>query len=128
MKIWNNSLTNQVYSLGIVAALAISTLSSAPLFADGGGDCHFHGNKPAVEETVLNCAEKHKTRLIQKGTIESTWTTIKHESIQQVEAKSGKKEWKVIFKDAFAKDKAKETLYMFFSLPGNFLATNYTGN
>ena len=128
MKIWSNSLTNQVYSLGIVAALAISTLSSAPLLADGDSDCHFHGNNPAVEATVLNCAEKHKERLIKKGTIESTWTTIKHDSVQQVDVKSGKKEWKVIFKDAFAKDKTKENLYMFFSLPGNFLATNYTGN
>ncbi|WP_233249370.1 MULTISPECIES: DUF6488 family protein [unclassified Limnohabitans] len=26
-----------------------------------------------------------------------------------------------------AKDKSKETLYMFFTLPGNFIAANFTG-
>ena len=31
------------------------------------------------------------------------------------------------FKDAAAKDKSKETLYMFFTAPGNFIAANYTG-
>jgi hypothetical protein len=33
----------------------------------------------------------------------------------------------VTFKDANAKDKSKETLYMFFTLPGNFIAANFTG-
>ncbi len=128
MKIWSNSLTNQVRSLGIAVALTMGALSSSPLLASGDGECHFHGNKPAVESAVLTCAEMHKGRLIKKGTIESTWTTVKHDSIQQVDVKGGKKEWKVMFKDASAKDKAKETLYMFFSLPGNFLASNFTGN
>lgn len=128
MKIWSNSLTIQVRSLGIAAALTLSALSASPLLASGDGECHFHGNKPAVEATVLTCAEMHKGRLIKKGTIESTWTAVKHDSIQQVEVKGGKKEWKVLFKDASAKDKTKETLYMFFSLPGNFLASNFTGN
>lgn len=31
------------------------------------------------------------------------------------------------FKDPAAKDKAKETLYVFFTLPGNFIAANFTG-
>ncbi len=127
MKIWSKGLAFQVRSLGVVAALTLGALSSSPLLASGDGECHFHGNKPAVEATVLTCAEMHKGRLIKKGTIDATWATIKHETIQQVENKSGKTEWKVAFKDAFAKDKTKESLYMFFSLPGNFLASNFTG-
>ena len=31
------------------------------------------------------------------------------------------------FKDVASKDKAKETLYMFFTAPGNFIAANFTG-
>jgi hypothetical protein len=33
----------------------------------------------------------------------------------------------VTFKDAAAKDKTKETLYMFFTPAGNFIASNFTG-
>jgi hypothetical protein len=47
-------------------------------------------------------------------------------SIEAVDGKKGK-EWKVTFKDATPKDKSKETLYMFFTLPGNFIAANFTG-
>lgn len=43
-----------------------------------------------------------------------------------MEDKKGK-ECRVTFKDATAKDKAKETLYMFFTRPGNFVAANFTG-
>ena len=31
------------------------------------------------------------------------------------------------FKDPSAKDKAKETLCIFFTAPGNFIAANFTG-
>jgi hypothetical protein len=128
VKIWNNHVSIQVRSFLITASLTLGALSSSPLLADTGGACHFHGNKPAVEATVLTCAEIHKERLIKKGKIDASWEAIKHDSIQQVEAKRGKKEWQVTSKDASANDKAKETLYMFFSLPGNFLAANFTGN
>ena len=43
-----------------------------------------------------------------------------------MEGKKGK-ECRVAFKDATAKDKAKETLYMFFTRPGTFVAANFTG-
>jgi hypothetical protein len=111
----------------MVIVLASGVIVTSPLLASGDGECHFHGNKPAAEATVLTCAETHKSRLIKKGTIDATWADIKHDSIQQVDVKSGKKEWKVMFKDVAAKDKAKETLYMFFSISGNFLASNFTG-
>lgn len=31
------------------------------------------------------------------------------------------------FKDAAVKDTSKETLYMFFTLPGTFIAANFSG-
>ena len=46
--------------------------------------------------------------------------------IEAVDSKKGK-EWKVSFRDPAAKDKSKETLYVFFTLNGNFIASNYTG-
>lgn len=110
-----------------LAALAISAALAAPAaFADAGGSCHFHGNKPAAEATVSNCANQRKEQLVKGGKLDAAWQAIKIDKIEAVEGKKGK-EWKVTFKDAAAKDKSKETLYMFFTPPGNFIAANFTG-
>lgn len=108
--------------------IASSLFFASQAYAGDGSSCHFHGKKPAVEATVLECATKRKDSLVEKGKIDASWKAIGHEKIEQVEMKNGKKEWKVTYKDPQAKDKSKETLYMFFSLPGNFLASNFTGN
>lgn len=104
-----------------------SLFLSAVAFGDQGSSCHFHGKKAAAEATVLECAAKRKESLIEKGKIEVSWKAVSHEKIEQIEMKNGKKEWKVTFKDPAAKDKTKETLFMFFALNGNFLASNFTG-
>ncbi len=117
MTTWNKAI--------VVAALLV--ISSAGLASAGeGSSCHFHGSKPASESIVLGCAEKEKTRLIGKGSIASTWKTVPHKSIEQVEGKNGK-EWKVTFVDPTSADKDKANLYMFFSIVGNFIAANFTG-
>lgn len=108
------------------AAFALSAALAAPALADAGGSCHFHGNKPAAEATVSNCANQRKAQLVKGGKLDAAWQAIQIDKIEAVDGKKGK-EWKVTFKDAAAKDKSKETLYMFFTLPGNFIAANFTG-
>jgi type 1 fimbria pilin len=109
------------------AALTLGAALWAPAaFADPGGSCHFHGKKPATETTVSSCAVQRKDNLVKTGKLDAAWSAIQPTSIEAVDGKKGK-EWKVTFKDATAKDKSKETLYMFFTLPGNFIAANFTG-
>jgi len=110
-------------SLAAVATLGMST----PAFAGGDGDCHFHGNTPAKEEVVSQCAVKRQQTLISTGKLDKSWQSVKPATLQQVEGKKGK-EWKVTFKDPAATDKSKENLYMFFTQSGNFIAANHTGN
>lgn len=112
----------------IIIAIASAAVFgiSAPAFASPGGSCHFHGNKTASEATVVSCAVRRKETLAASGKIDAAWKAIKQEKIEQVEGKKGR-EWKVTFKDPAAKDKTKETLYMFFTMPGNFIAANFTG-
>ncbi len=111
----------------VSAVLTLATLLWAPAaFASPGGSCHFHGNKPASEATVSGCAAQRKDALVKGGKLDASWSVVKQEKIEQVEGKKGK-EWKVTFKDAAARDKAKETLYMFFTPTGNFIASNFTG-
>ena len=114
--------SNAASLVGLVAALGAAPAA----FAGGDSDCHFHGAKPATEATVLGCAAQHKESLVGSGKIDKAWQAIKHDKAEMVDGKKSK-EWKVTFKDAAAKDKSRETLYMFFTLPGNFIAANFAG-
>ncbi len=107
--------------------LTLSTFLWAPIaLADPGNSCHFHGKKPAPEATVSGCALQRKDTLVKTGKLDAAWTAIKPTTIETIDGKKGK-EWKVAFKDPSAKDPSKATLYMFFTLPGNFIAANFTG-
>lgn len=103
---------------------AFATVPSA--FAAEGKGCHFHGYKPASEATVLGCANQRKDALIASGKLDKSWQAVRHDKAVMAEGKDGK-EWKVTFKDAAAKDKSKETLHVFFTLPGNFIGANFAG-
>lgn len=103
---------------------ACSFAPAAPAGSDG--ECHFHGSKPASESVVVGCASQNKTALVKAGKIDASWQAVKHDKAEVVEGKKGK-EWKVTFKNPAAADKSKETLYMFYTVPGNFIAANFTG-
>ena len=104
--------------------LAVSTIPAA--FAGGDGKCHFHGSTPAKESVVLGCANSYKDALISKGKLDASWKNAILDKAEVVEGKN-KKEWKLIFKNATEKDASKQTLYMFYTLTGNFIAANFTG-
>jgi hypothetical protein len=113
-------------TLILAAVLLCGALAVPAAFADAGGRCHFHGTKSASETVVRDCASQRKEALVKAGKLDKTWQALAVDKIEQVEGKKGK-EWKVTFKDVAAKDRSKETLYMFFTLPGNFIAANFTG-
>lgn len=116
----------------LLSALRFTTLASAfgafsPVLASEGGSFHFHGDATAKAETVIGCATQRKDALAASGKIDAAWKTLKQEKVEQIDGKKGR-EWKVTFKDPAAKDKSKETLYVFFmTMPGNFTAANFTG-
>ena len=107
--------------------ITLSAGFAAPqAWADNAGSCHFHGNKPAAQETIIACAQQRKAALVKSGKLGASWQDIKQDTADTVDGKKGK-EWKVTFKDPAARDKSKETLYMFFTPAGNFIAANFTG-
>ena len=93
--------------------------------AEGGG-CHFHGNVPAKDAAVIGCANQRKALLVNNGKLDKTWQPIQVEKVERIEGAKGK-EWKLSFRNPAVADKSKETLYLFFTLPGNFIAANFTG-
>ncbi|MBY0411707.1 MAG: hypothetical protein K2Q97_16670 [Burkholderiaceae bacterium] len=111
----------------LIASIVLSVAAWAPAaHADKGGSCHFHGTKPAAESVVTGCADQRKQALTKAGKLDVSWADIKPEKIETVDGKKGK-EWKLTFRNPAIADSSKQTLYMFFSLPGNFIAANFTG-
>lgn len=109
-----------------IAILAAGVSSTGSAVASPGGSCHFHGKMPASETVILDCANQRKEALMANGKLDKSWQAVKVERAELVDGKKGK-EWRVTLKDPSAKDKARETLYMFFTVPGNFIAANFTG-
>lgn len=110
----------------LALTFSISLLASASATAGAGAACHFHGDKPAAESTVLRCAVDYKAGLVKDGKIDASWLPVKTDTIEAVDGKNGK-EWKVTFRNPGVTDKARETLYMFYTRAGNFIAANFTG-
>ena len=110
----------------IVATLAAAVSFAPAAMAGSGGSCHFHGNVPAKETVVVGCAKDHLADLVAKAKVESSWKSASLEKAETVQGKT-MKEWKLTFKNPAASDPNKKTLYMFYSLTGNFIAANFTG-
>jgi hypothetical protein len=109
-----------------IAAL-IATLTFAPAaFAGGSGACHFHGHAPVKEAILVGCATDYKDSLASNGKIDPSWKGVKLDKAETVEGKK-MKEWKFTFKNPTEKDTAKQSLYLFYTLTGNFIAANFIG-
>lgn len=112
-------------STALLMAFSLAAVA-APVSADKGGSCHFHGSEAAKEDTILRCAVQRKDALASGGKIEGSWKGARQEKLEQVDGKKGK-EWRVTFRNPEAKEKGKEALYVFLSLQGNVLAANFSG-
>lgn len=111
----------------IASAFAAILFASTGAHAGADASCHFHGSKPAAEATVIQCATQYKDKLVEGGKLEKSWQAAsKVDKVEQVDGKRSK-EWKLSFKNPAAADKTKDTLYLFYTLPGNFIAANHTG-
>lgn len=113
-------------SLALVALTLIAPFAGSALASEGAG-CHFHGSAPAAKNVVIDCALQRKATLVNSGKLDKSWEGVKPEKAEQVEGKKGK-EWKVSFKNEAATDASKNTLYVFMSPAGNYIAANFTGN
>lgn len=106
-------------------AFILSLLATPAALADVGGSCHFHGNKPASQAVVTECGAQRKAALVKAGKLDASWQAVRLAKAELVDGQKGK-EWKLSYNNPGA-DASKQTLYLFFSAPGNFIAANFTG-
>ena len=91
---------------------------------DGGHSNHSHG---LIESSgAKEKATRMLAGLVKKGVIDKSWEGTNPANAEKKMFSKGE-EWVVSFKNEKLKDKSKQTLYIFYSLDGHYIAANYTG-
>lgn len=113
----------------IVSAFIVSAaLSANPAIAGAGhehgpGGTHSHG--PIAATAVIKKAEEQVGSLVARGKLDKSWSGIKAADATQKDVGKGA-EWVVTFRNEKA-EPDKRTLYVFYTLTGKYMATNFTG-
>ena len=115
----------------LATTLLLSSLLFAAQVMAGGGHSHDadggHSLAPISSEEATTRASKKVEQLADAGKIDATWTGVKAASVEQKIYSKGP-EWVITFKNDKVSDTSKQTLYLFFSPDGHYIAANFTGN
>ena len=102
-------------------ALTAVTAQASGNHADG----HTHERSINAKQAEVN-AQSIVDQLVEKKAIDASWKGSKPvESLSQTS--SGAKFWQVTFKNSAVSDQAKQTLYVFLTTTGKYLAANHSG-
>jgi len=102
-------------------------LFSTPILAGSGHDHdHGHSHGSVSSDVTSDKAVEKINSLVQAEKIDSSWSGLKPVSVEQKTYSKGP-EWVVTFKNSKVSDTSKQTLYLFYSLDGHYIAANYTG-
>lgn len=103
-----------------IAVLVIG-LWSVQALAGGG-----HSHAPVTAEKASAIATKIVSNLVDQNVLEPSWKSV---NIAKIEEKvfNGSKEWVVSFNNPQVQEEKKQTLYIFLTLSGEYVAANYTG-
>ena len=113
----------------LATALVLSSLLfGAPVIAGSGHDHgHSHAQAPVNKETAEENAGKAIASFVVSGKIDKSWASITASSSEKKNF-NGRSEWIVIFVNEKITDTAKQKLYVFLTLSGEYIAANHTGN
>lgn len=91
-----------------------------------------HSHAPAASKTPVSqaSAKKKATKIVashvKRNKLDKSWATAKLSTIKKRTFK-GRGEWVVMFVNDKVTDKAKQKLYVFMTLNGEYIAANFTG-
>ena len=111
-------------------------LLSSPLFAHTDhehtrdakkhDDGHSHSHDAISSEAVSKQGVQKINDLVKKGKIDKSWAEVKVDKVEQ-KTFSKDPEWVVTFRNDKVSDKSKQTIFVFYTLDGHYLATNFSG-
>lgn len=113
----------KIFTMVFLFTLAVFAM---PVTAGAGHD-HGHSHALVSSGQVVDLAAKKLQLMVDAGKIDATWVGAKSNRIEQVSYSQGP-EWVVTFVNDKLADTSKQTLYLFYSLSGQYIAANYTGN
>jgi len=108
----------------IICLFSLFALTATVAYA-GPGHNHDH-SPPITKEQAIEKATTVVKGLVKKEKLDATWSKVSSNSCTKLKIKHGF-EWKVSFNNSKVKDKEKQTLYVFLSSSGKYLAANFTG-
>ena len=111
------------YLTKIVFSLFLIFISHA--YAGSGHD-HGHSHAKVSKEAAEKFAKDSVSQLVQKESIDKSWSSVSVQSAEQKEF-GEHKEWVIVFNNEGAKNPKERTLYIFLTLEGEYVAANYTG-
>ena len=106
----------------IVVLLTAATLLATSAFAGPG---HSHEG-PITEMEAIKDATAVVTTFVEKGRLDASWREVKATEAQKKKIKFGQ-EWVVTFSNPSEPNTEKKTLYVFFSVNGDYLRANFSG-
>ncbi|MCK4707806.1 MAG: hypothetical protein KAU21_04255 [Gammaproteobacteria bacterium] len=93
----------------------------------GSGHDHGHSHAPVTQLQADKVASDIVLQLAEESKIDASWKTVQIN--KSLKKKFGNNlEWVISFKNENISDPAKQTLYIFLTLSGEYLAANYTGD
>jgi hypothetical protein len=99
-----------------------------PLVLAGANHDHGHGHshEPVTQEQAELTANHIMSTLVKRGVVDKSWDGIQVKKSEQKNF-GGQMEWVISYDNTEITDKEKQTLYIFLTLSGEYLAANYTG-
>lgn len=110
---------------------SLSLLLISPVSIAGPGHEHDshggHAQGPISDDKVSAKAKNRVQHLIESGKIAKSWEGLSAtQAVQKTYSKGP--EWVVTFDNKNISDLSKQTLFLFYTLDGHYIAANFTGN
>ncbi len=111
----------------LVSSLLFATPAMAGADHDHGSGGHSHAHGPVSGDVAAMKASNKVKSMVASGKLDKSWAGVKATGVSQ-KTFGHDPEWVVTFKNPKISDASKQTLYVFFTLDGMYIAANYTGN
>lgn len=105
--------------------LLIFLFGQATLAGPGHGHSHDH-HGPITSEQAITKASLQIKKLVSNGKIDASWADVTSNSAEKKSFGHGP-EWVVTFENKAVEDPSKQILYVFYTINGEYLASNFTG-
>ncbi len=112
----------QLKSLAIGIIFSVFSLGAMA----GSGQDHGHSHMPVNQATAKSKATKVIGALVKRNKLDKSWASVTTTSVKKKTFK-GNPEWVAVFVNKKISDDAKQKLYVFLTLGGDYIAINYTG-